>query len=335
MKISFLESILFYINLVALLFQLMLMGSIPSIFGFSMLHLFVPLIVLFNLVFFVYWLLQMKWPFLLFMGAFLLGYGEWDLLYQFPKTEVHKSGSTIAVMSYNVRLFNKYRWIDRADIPQQIEQLIQKQQPDVICFQEFSKTEAPRLDDYEYKYIQPSREMGKSPLAIYSKLPILDQGYIDFEASTNSGAYVDVRFQQERLRIYNLHFESFRINAEDSLFSNPNSEALQIKFDEVFRKQLSQTERFDAVEKMNDIPSIVCTDLNNTQFSKTYRAMRKGRNDAFVAAGKGLGETFYFSSFPLRIDFIFSPMQMKVNSFEVIKQTYSDHFPIIATLGWN
>ena len=117
----------------------MLMGSIPSIFGFSMLHLFVPLVVLFNLLFFLYWLLQMKWPFLLFMGAFLLGYGEWDLLYQFPKTEVHKSGSTIAVMSYNVRLFNQYRWIDRADIPEQIEQLIQEQQPDVICFQEFSK----------------------------------------------------------------------------------------------------------------------------------------------------------------------------------------------------
>lgn len=177
--------------------------------------------------------------------------------------------------------------------------------------------------------------MGKSPLAIYSKFPILDQGYIDFDASTNSGAYVDLSFRRKRFRVYNLHLESFRINAEDSLFTNPNSAALQIKFDEVFKKQLSQIEQFDAVEATNDLPSIVCTDLNNTQFSKTYKAISKGRKDAFAAAGKGLGETFYFSSFPLRIDFIFVKEEFKVNSFEVIEKKYSDHYPILTTLGWD
>ncbi|MDB4118198.1 endonuclease/exonuclease/phosphatase family protein [Flavobacteriaceae bacterium] len=279
--------------------------------------------------------MKMKWPFLLFMGAFLIGYGEWSLLYQFPNNTVRKSSSTFSVMSYNVRLFNKYRWIDSSTIATSIEDLILEKDPDVLCLQEYSRSEAPRLDAYDYKYIQPSREMGKSPLAIYSKFPILDQGYIDFEASTNSGAFVDVSFRNKRLRVYNLHLESFRINAEDSLFSNPNSEALQLKFDEVFRKQLTQIDQFNAVESVNDFPSIVCTDLNNTQFSKAYKALSKDRNDAFAIAGMGLGETFYFSSFPLRIDFIFTHKDFKVNTFEVIKENFSDHYPIITHLGWD
>ena len=96
--------------------------------------------------------------------------------------------------------------------------------------------------------------MGKSPLAIYSKFPILDQGYIDFEASTNSGAYVDLFFRQKRFRVYNLHFESFRIDEKDSLFTNPDSEAIQVKFDEVFQKQLEQIGQFDALENTNQFP---------------------------------------------------------------------------------
>jgi endonuclease/exonuclease/phosphatase family metal-dependent hydrolase len=79
----------------------------------------------------------------------------------------------------------------------------------------------------------------------------------------------------------------------------------------------------------------LCTDLNNTQFSKTYKTLSKGRKDTFVTAGKGLGQTFYFSSFPLRIDFIFVAEYFKVNSFEVIEINYSDHYPIMTTLGWD
>lgn len=333
MKLSFFENILLGFNSLMLIFQLMLMGSIPSLFSYSILNLFIPIVVIINLLFFSYWVLKFKWPFLLFMAAFLIGYNEWNLLYQFPKTALRKSSATFSVMSYNVRLFNKYKWIDQDSVPQKIESMILKKNPDIICIQEYSKTEAPRLDAYEYRYIQPSRSMRKSPLAIFSKFPILDQGYIDFEESTNSGSYVDFAFRNTSLRVYNLHFESFRINAQDSLFTNVDSSALQLKFDEVFQKQLTQIEQFNQVESNNQSPSIICTDLNNTQFSKTYKALTKGRNDAFALAGKGLGETFFFSSFPLRIDFIFTHTDLKVNAFEVIPTSYSDHYPIITHIG--
>ena len=117
------------------------------------------------------------------------------------------------------------------------------------------------------------------------------------------------------------------------MFTNVDSSALQLKFDEVFQKQLTQIEQFRAIEANNQHPSIICTDLNNTQFSKTYKAITKNKIDAFTVAGKGLGETFYFSSFPLRIDFIFTHPAFKINTFEVIPVSYSDHFPILTHVG--
>ena len=39
-----------------------------SFFGFSILNLFVPVVVLLNLLFFFYWLVKMKWPFYCLWG---------------------------------------------------------------------------------------------------------------------------------------------------------------------------------------------------------------------------------------------------------------------------
>ena len=116
MKLNIFENLLLTFNILLLIFQLMLMGSIPSFFNFSILNLFVPIVVLVNLLLFCYWVIKIKWPFLLFMGAFLIGYGEWNLLYQFPNNSIRKSSATISVMSYNVRLFNKYNWIKGVDV---------------------------------------------------------------------------------------------------------------------------------------------------------------------------------------------------------------------------
>ena len=140
MKFSFIENCLLALNGCLLVFQLMLMGSIPSFFNFSIINLFIPVVVLFNLIFFCYWVMKMKWPFLLFMGAFLIGYSEWNLLYKFPNNTVRKSSSTFSVMSYNVRLFNKYRWIDSSSIPASIEDLIRGLTSHSPCSQRSPKT---------------------------------------------------------------------------------------------------------------------------------------------------------------------------------------------------
>lgn len=334
MKLNFFEYLLLLVNALLLLFQLMLMGTFPSLFDFSVLNLFVPILVLMNLLFFLYWLLKLKWPFLLFMICFLMGYSQWGLLYQFPKNSLRKSSSSFTVMSYNVRLFNKYNWLKNVEVPVEIERLIAKEQPDIVCFQEYSKTESPRLESYPYKYIQPSRAMGKSQLALFSKFPILNQGYITFDESSNGGAFIDVAFQGKKFRVYNLHLESLRINIQDSILSNPDSEAIQLKFNQVFKKQMQQIAVFEETNQSNTLPTIICADLNNSQFSKIYDRLAADKQDAYTAAGKGLGTTFHFSFFPLRIDFIFTDASFAVNEFNSLEVKLSDHYPIISRLGW-
>ena len=63
----------------------------------------------------------------------------------FQILHLRKSGSVLSVMSYNVRLFNKYRWIDKPNISEEIEKLIIQEDPDIVCIQEYSSEMAPEL----------------------------------------------------------------------------------------------------------------------------------------------------------------------------------------------
>ena len=98
---------------------------------------------------------------------------------------------------------------------------------------------------------------------------------------------------------------------------------------------MKQIKQFQEIDNENNYPTIICTDLNNSQFSKIYRTLKENHLDTFVEAGTGLGTTFNFSFFPLRIDFIFTDPSFKVNTFNSYDIELSDHLPIITTLAWD
>ena len=331
---NFIQKFLIFLNVVFLVIQLFLMGTLKISITDYFFSLLVPVIIVINLLFFFFWLFNLKWPFLLFILAFLFGYNEWNLFYKFPNTHVRKSGSTFSVMSYNVRLFNKYRWIDNPNVPNEIENLIVEANPDIVCIQEYSSETAPELNKYKFRYIypNPSRE-NKSTVAIFSKYKIKSKGFIDFYNSTNCGVYIDILFRRQKLRIYNLHLESFKLDKVDSITNSSFSKNFKLKFDEVSNKQMEQINIFYKTDKFNDNPSIIAVDLNNTQFSEAYKILTRNKNDAFHKAGAGLGETYKYSFIPLRIDFLFSDKKLKINSFKVMRKNLSDHYPIISYYG--
>tara|TARA_X000000950_G_scaffold119601_1_gene149856 strand:- start:9085 stop:10089 length:1005 start_codon:yes stop_codon:yes gene_type:complete len=331
---NFIEKFLTVLNVVFLTIQLSLMGTLQITLKDTFFSLFVPVIIIINFIFFFYWLFNLKWPFLLFILSFLIGYNEWNLFYKFPNTSLRKSSSTFSVMSYNVRLFNKYRWIDNPNISSEIEKLILEQNPDIICMQEYSSETAPELKKYKFRYIYPNpSSAGKSTVAILSKLKIKSAGFIDFKNSSNCGIYIDIKYRKQNLRVYNLHLESFKLNKVDSMTNSSFSKKFKLKFDEVISRQIEQIDFYKKTDKFNDNPSIIAVDLNNTQFSETYKILSRKKNDAFHAAGSGLGETYKYSFIPLRIDFLFSDKKLKINSFKVIRKNLSDHYPIISYYG--
>ena len=101
------------------------------------------------------------------------------------------------------------------------------------------------------------------------------------------------------------------------------------------RRGITQRPR-QVEEVMKDVDecpvrSVVLGDFNDNPLSYTLYRLSRGRQDAFVQAGKGFGATFRPLWPLLRIDYILYPRDLHVVSYEVPKVKYSDHYPVIAT----
>ena len=94
-----------------------------------------------------------------------------------------KSGTSIKVMSFNVRLFDLYNWTENNDVKQKIIELIKDQNPDIVCFQEYyyQKSndfitreliiEELQLPFYHESFSDESRNNSYFGLATFSKFP--------------------------------------------------------------------------------------------------------------------------------------------------------------------
>jgi endonuclease/exonuclease/phosphatase family metal-dependent hydrolase len=321
------------LNIAFLSLQLLAMGSLGLGFELPVFSLVVPLLLVLNLAFFIFWLVRFQWPLLLTVLAISLGYEELQLLYQIEDNGI-RIESGISVMSYNVRSFNRFKWIDASNIPDKIENFINEVQPDIVCFQEYAQKEAPDFKDYPFKIFKPYVSRGQIGSCIISKFPLFNSNSISFEASTNGGMYADFLWKKDTLRLYNVHFESMRIDSKDTLIAAEYSQKLRVKIKEVSHIQKEQVVQFNAIKNRHDYPEIICTDLNNNAFSKSYLYLKQGRQDAFLERGEGFGATYDFLYFPLRIDFILTSPKLNVLSYKTHRVKLSDHKPISALIQW-
>jgi len=332
-KSFFFNSIL-TINILLLLLQLIAMDIFNLGFNFPILSLVTPVLCCINLIFAFYWFLQFKWPFFLFLIVFAMSFESWQLLYQFKSKGITTSKG-LTLMSYNVRSFNRYDWLDIKDIPSLIDDFIAKVNPDVVCFQEYTLETAPLFQNYPYKIFRPYVPKGKIGSSIISKYPLFNSKIISFEASSNGGIQSDIFWNQDTLRLYNLHFESLRINSKDTLLSSNYSEKFRSKVKNAFETQKQQVFEFNLLSEKNKFPEIICTDLNNNAFSESYKNLSINRIDAFNEKGSGFGSTYQFPFFPLRIDYIFISPEIRVLDFVTHDIKFSDHNPISAKLELN
>lgn len=338
-NLSFLNKIIFFANnIVALLFltSMTLPYISPQSFPLlSIISLAVPLLLFANVAFIVYWLLSgIKKQFLLSFFCILLAIGLSIFPYKFnSKTVV--SGGSFAVMTYNVRLFNKYKWIASEEVPAKISSFIKKENPDIIAFQEFKHDKEV---DLNYPYVYEKLNGGKraNGLAILSKYRIVNQGSLDFENSNNNAIFIDIIRNNDTIRIYNVHLESFGIRPDsvDLNIDERKSKRLIYRLKKSFTKQQVQVEKF--MEHRNNCPYkiIISGDFNNTAFSWAYLKLKNDLNDTYVEAGKGFGKTYSFNKYPLRIDFILADKKFLVNEHKNYQIELSDHEPVLARLSY-
>ncbi len=235
-------------------------------------------------------------------------------------------------MSYNVRLFNQYEWIDDPEIPKKINDLIQEKSPDILLFQDYYSLVNQDFK-YKYKYVNTKTESNKNGLAIYSKYPIINSGSLDLKHTSNNIIFADILKGKDTIRVYNIHLQSLKLKTDKENFGQENSEKLVSILEDGFKKQVNQTTVFLAHEKKWKGKKIIAGDFNNTSFSWVYNQISDDKKDAFIEAGKGFGETYNYW-FPLRIDFILTDEAAEINQYAEFKHKYSDHFPILANVTW-
>lgn len=307
----------------------------PKLFPLlSVFTLILPVFLIINLVFLLYWLVQLKKQIWLSVLILILGITFVTKFYKFSGRSEVVSKDEFTLMSYNVRLFNLFDWIPGVDVASKIKEFVDLHDPDVLCFQEFSKNNNIRFKQYPYKYITSHGNKIKTGQAIYSKYRIIDKGEINLPSSNNNVVFADILKGQDTIRVYSIHLQSISISPDiHEKIDEVKSKMIINRIAKAFKEQQLQSELVRS--HMNDvtIPKIICGDMNNSAFSYVYRNVRGELNDAFVEAGKGFGKSYDFSYYPMRIDYVFVDKRIRVKSFETYdKFKNSDHFPLLTRL---
>ncbi len=341
-KLGLFDKFIFILNSLAataLLFSYLLPLIPPKSFPLlSVLSLGVPVLIILNAIFLVYWILKFKRQMLLSLLILLLGYNYVLGFVKVSNAEMDEDNSSdLSLMSYNVRMFNAYEWSDRTDIPEKITDFIKEKNPDILCVQEHYVGAAQLSKIYPYEYIKLKGKNAEFGSAIFSKFPIVKKASLDFPHQGNNNAiYADVVVaEKDTVRVFNVHFQSLNIKPGIDDLQKEDSKKLLGRIGYGFSLQQEQAEML--MEDLNKSPykTIIAGDFNNTSFSYIYNLIKQdGRfNDAFLEAGNGFGKSFKLDYFPLRIDFLLIENGMSINEFDKFEIDYSDHYPVLTKIG--
>lgn len=297
----------------------------------SVLSLAVPVLIILNILFFLYWLFNVKKQLLLSLIVLLLGFNYITSIYKFTGSKIVEDAENFSVMNYNVRLFNLFDWLPNENVEKDIVKFIKSENPSIISFQEYHKSDSFSLRGYE-KFEHVSDGNVKSGQAIFSKFPIINSGSIAFPDTSNNAIYIDIVRKKDTIRIYNLHLQSSKISTDVNELKKESSEHLTKRIGEVFKIQQSQAELVLSHKAKCPYKVILTGDFNNTAYSYVYNQIKGDLQDTFKAAGNGFGKTFSFNMIPLRIDFILADKGFTVNGFKNYDLKLSDHYPIKAVL---
>ena len=305
----------------------------------SVLSLALPFFLILNALFFLYWAVQVKRKVALSALVLLIGITFISKFYKFSSVSKPESEKDFTVMSYNVRLFNLFKWIDSDHVTADIRDFVNDQNPDILCLQEYSERAHIDLKAYPHHYVMMMGDRVKTGQGVFSKFPIIDKGKIEFPNSSNNAVFVDIKKGKDTIRVYSIHLQSVRITPDldeinnDGAIDQKKSGIIFRRLSKAFREQQQQAEIIKAHKSHCPYPVIVCGDMNNSAFSYVYRSIRGKLNDCFEESGNGFGQTYHFKYWPARIDYIFADPVMQVKEFHNFPEFHnSDHYPIMTRL---
>ncbi|MBC7440289.1 MAG: endonuclease, partial [Flavobacterium sp.] len=205
-KLSVFNKIFYVINLllailtiVAYFLPFLTPKSFPIL---AVLTLFLPMMLILNILFLIFWGIQLKRQVLLSIVVLIIGIPFINKFYKFSKTDLPVSSGDFVVMSYNVRIFNKFKWSDKLTVPIEITDFVKEKKPDILCIQEFSNAKEFDYSAFKYNYILSGGEKIRTGQAIFSNFKILNKGEIKFPNSSNNVIFADLKIKNDTVRVY-------------------------------------------------------------------------------------------------------------------------------------
>lgn len=338
-KVGIFGKLIIVVNTVAsflLLISFVLPYLPPSNFPtLSILSLGVSPLLVLNIVLMVYWIFKFNRMALLSFTVLLIGFAIFDPIFEWSsESNAEEYSNSLSILSYNVHLFNAYEKEPSKGVSESIPKLLDRSKADIICVQEYYRESHFDFSAYPYQYIHFKDSNNKLGHAIFSKYPFANTGAFDFVDSNNNTLYADVVKGKDTIRIYNLHLQSMGIIPRVEYLQEENTDKLRKRMSRAFVMQEKQVEKILAHKTNSPYPVILSGDFNNTSFSYVYKELHRGMTDAFTERGLGIGTTYKFAWYPMRIDYILTSSDFKILSFDTFQESFSDHYPIQAKIGW-
>ena len=357
--------LMFAANIVAIIFLLITqLGASVSPVKFivpAYFALILPVTVIANLVFILFWIITQKWYFLFSLSLMILSANLISSTFPFHFGSLRhlKVVTPIHLLTYNTKMSGNLV----KDTPvkrNNVLRYILDSNADIVCLQEFevsSKKEYITFEDmirifnkYPYKHIEIKAKMHTRLLGIatFSKYPIIDRQRIEYTSRFNISISTDIDVNGTIIRLFNNHLESNRITESDKSmplklkdsFDADNLTDMTLLFSNklgiAYKLRASQADTVATLIAKSPYKVIVCGDFNDVPGSYVYTKMKGNLKDAFAETGLGFGWTFKEPFYGFRIDYVlydsnaFTPV-----TFQTDKVNYSDHYPVLCQLKIN
>jgi len=321
--------------------------SPASFWPLAFFGLFYPWLLLLNLLFVVLWLVMRRKQFLLSLACILAGWVHLTGFIGLHLPSAHEGNNALQVMSFNTYGFWLYDGSRNRHKTDTLTELFPVEGLDIVCFQEYP---AIRHNNPYTAYFQtrtPLKYVRNTPgsaLAIFSRFPIVDGQTHYFNKHYNGYQYADIKVEEQIFRVFNLHLQSNDVSSlanematEGDLKKREtwlNIRGMAARFKHSASKRAAQAEQVAEAIAESPHPVILCGDFNAIPQSYTYMKLSASLQDAFRAAGTGLGTTYGGLIPALRIDYILADPRFDILDCDVKREGFSDHYSVEATLRW-
>lgn len=282
--------------------------------------------------------------------ALIVGWMLWSMLshkmpWQGTKTCEHQ----IKVVSYNTQgMLIGESMAKKKDMLKHINEL----DADVVCLQEVlvyksaDRMTLPALREamkqyaytyYDFKVYNNRRQFGN---VVFSRYPLVNKQTIRYESASNISSQCDMVVGKDTVRLIVNHLESYKLNKKDFcrdslMVGNLKESSLGKKLITASQLRRKQAWQVRKAAWKSPYPVVAVGDFNSMPLSLVYWTMNMGMQDCFAESSLGRYGATYKSYWPgIRIDYIFCSRRLQPIDSWVDEAEYSDHYPLVAEIGW-